>query len=65
MIAAGHVIDHAVELGQVIDGSTPGRVETGAVTVCDLTGTGAQDTAIASLAVQRCIELGSGNAIET
>lgn len=35
------------------------------VTICDLTGTGAQDTAIASLAVERCIRAGAGIAIDT
>jgi ornithine cyclodeaminase len=64
-IAAGVSIDHAVELGQVIDGLAAGRTDGGQITVCDLTGTGAQDTAIASLAVQRCIESGSGTAVET
>jgi ectoine utilization protein EutC len=55
----------AVELGQIIDASSPGRTSEDDVTVCDLTGTGAQDTAIASLAVQRCMELGLGTTIDT
>ena len=62
---AGFEKDGAVELGRVIDGSSPGRSSEEEVTVCDLTGTGAQDTAIASLAVQRCAELGLGTNIET
>lgn len=62
---AGFEESEAVELGRVIEGSSPGRVSDDAVTVCDLTGTGAQDTAIASLAVQRCAELGLGTTIET
>ncbi|WP_172294209.1 cyclodeaminase [Pseudoruegeria sp. HB172150] len=37
-----------VELGQVIAGTAKGRNSNSDVTICDLTGTGAQDTAIAS-----------------
>ncbi len=36
------------ELGQVINGEVEGRTEEDQVTICDLTGTGAQDTAIAA-----------------
>ena len=36
------------ELGEVIAGRKPGRTSQEAVTICDLTGTGAQDTAIAT-----------------
>ena len=38
----------AVELGAVIMGATEGRRAETDITICDLTGTGAQDTAIAS-----------------
>ena len=41
------------ELGQVIAGQAPGRMNEAQITVCDLTGTGAQDTAIAVLALER------------
>ena len=37
-----------VELGQIISGSATGRSSESDITICDLTGTGAQDTAIAS-----------------
>lgn len=37
-----------VELGLVINGTAQGRASEDAITICDLTGTGAQDTAIAS-----------------
>lgn len=37
-----------VELGEVVTGQHPGRPGAGAVTICDLTGTGVQDTAIAT-----------------
>ncbi len=36
------------ELGEVITGAKPGRTSFEAITICDLTGTGAQDTAIAT-----------------
>jgi ectoine utilization protein EutC len=40
-----------VELGDVIAGTAPGRRSDDQITVCDLTGTGAQDTAIAAHAL--------------
>ena len=49
-----------VELGQVIAGHHPGRTSAGQVTLCDLTGTGAQDTAIASFAFERARAAGRG-----
>lgn len=54
----------AVELGTVIDGAA-GRTSNTAITVCDLTGTGAQDTAIAGLAVSRCVAADLGTTIVT
>lgn len=49
------------ELGAVVAGAVAGRPSPDAVTVCDLTGTGAQDTAIAThaLAAVRAAGLGS------
>jgi ornithine cyclodeaminase len=64
-LAAGFDRNRAVELGGVISGDAPGRNSDSDVTICDLTGTGAQDTAIASLAVERCARSGAGIAIET
>ncbi len=54
-LAAGIVSADAAfaELGQVVAGTAPGRRSPGDITLCDLTGTGAQDTAIATLAVAR------------
>ena len=46
--AAGFMPDTPPELGAVITGSRPGRRSDADITICDLTGTGAQDTAIAS-----------------
>lgn len=62
---AGFDPKDALELGDVIAGEVPARASADAVTICDLTGTGAQDTAIASLAVQRCADAGLGIEIET
>ncbi|RWZ58765.1 cyclodeaminase [Halobacillus fulvus] len=41
------VRDRAIELGSVVSGQYAGRVDDHQITVCDLTGTGVQDTAIA------------------
>ncbi|MDQ0315047.1 cyclodeaminase [Amorphus orientalis] len=49
------------ELGAVVAGHHPGRTSADAVTICDLTGTGAQDTAIATLARRVCSERGAGS----
>lgn len=57
--------DRAVELGAVLAGDAPGRTGADDITVCDLTGTGAQDTAIASLAVRRCLDAGRGARVAT
>lgn len=48
------------ELGAVVAGAVPGRPFAEAVTVCDLTGTGAQDTAIATHARAACAAAGIG-----
>lgn len=41
------------ELGEVVAGRRPGRQDEAEITICDLTGTGVQDTAIARLALER------------
>lgn len=51
--------EHA-ELGQIIAGLQPGRTSAEQVTLCDLTGTGAQDTAIANLAFERAVAANKG-----
>ena len=53
-----------IELGELISGRTPGRQSAEEITVCDLTGTGVQDTAIASLALTRARALGAGIVID-
>jgi ectoine utilization protein EutC len=40
-----------VELGDIVSGKVEGRLSEDAITLCDLTGTGAQDTAIATFAL--------------
>jgi ornithine cyclodeaminase len=61
-IAAGLVPPDAkfAELGRVIAGLAAGRTSPGQVTYADLTGTGVQDTAIATLARQRAVAAGAG-----
>ncbi len=53
------------ELGQIVAGLAPGRSSADQITVCDLTGTGAQDTAIATLARGRAEAQGAGTTIRT
>ena len=48
MRAAGFALKDTPELGDVITGDHPGRSFESDVTIADLTGTGAQDTAIAT-----------------
>jgi ectoine utilization protein EutC len=64
-VQAGYDVADAVELGQVVSGEVVGRAEETDITICDLTGTGAQDTAIASLAVERCVASGVGVTVDT
>ncbi|MFC7397479.1 ectoine utilization protein EutC [Chelatococcus sp. GCM10030263] len=66
-IAAGRVAADAAfpELGAVIAGRAPGRPSPAAITVCDLTGTGVQDTAIATLAAARARAAGVGAPFES
>jgi ectoine utilization protein EutC len=48
------------ELGEIAAGRKPGRTSDEAITVCDLTGVGVQDTAIALLAYQKAVARGLG-----
>ncbi|WP_085505409.1 cyclodeaminase [Thalassobacillus devorans] len=47
------VIDEAIELGEITAGDKKGRNSENQITICDLTGTGIQDTAIARYAYER------------
>jgi ectoine utilization protein EutC len=55
--------DQPPELGAIVAGTTAGRRSDDAITICDLTGTGAQDTAIACHAYAICRTGGVGSAI--
>jgi len=48
------------ELGEIINGKAKGRTSSDEITIVDLTGTGVQDTAIATYAFERAVELGAG-----
>jgi len=61
--AAGAAPERLVELGDVVTGAHPARSYGGQITICDLTGTGAQDTAIATHVHARLGD--AGTAIET
>ena len=53
------------ELGDVVAGSVPGRTSPDQVTISDLTGTGAQDTAIAVHALALAVAADAGTVIRT
>lgn len=53
------------ELGDIVLGTAEGRTAEDQVTVCDLTGTGVQDTAIARFAFERAQKAGLGTPFET
>ncbi len=48
------------EIGQVIAQQVPGPADADEITLCDLTGTGIQDTAFAALAHRLCLESQAG-----
>ncbi|MGD9476338.1 ectoine utilization protein EutC [Shinella sp. G-2] len=53
------------ELGEIVAGRKPGRSAPEQITVADLTGTGIQDTAIATLAAARAAAAGAGTTFES
>ncbi|NRG17519.1 cyclodeaminase [Rhizobiales bacterium] len=55
--------DMPAELGAVVTGAVPARRSAEDITICDLTGTGAQDTAIATHALQCVASVGAGTTI--
>ncbi len=61
-LAEGVLTDDSqvAELGDLTAGQVPGRQDDEEITVCDLTGVGIQDTAIANFAVERAKSLGVG-----
>lgn len=66
-IAAGVVAQEQAfpELGAVIAGTSPGRTSPSDITLADLTGTGVQDTAIATLARDRANAAKAGTSFES
>jgi ectoine utilization protein EutC len=52
------------ELGELTSGRRPGRQREDEITICDLTGVGVQDTAIATLAYERAVARGLGLSLE-
>jgi ornithine cyclodeaminase len=66
-IAAGFAAPEQVfaELGAVIAGTSRGRTSPSDITLADLTGTGVQDTAIATLARDRAISANAGTSFES
>lgn len=64
--AAGEGLERPpIELGSIVAGEHLGRTEPSQLTVCDLTGTGVQDTVIARIAVERCAGMKLGRSIDT
>lgn len=61
---AGMTPETIAELGSVISGKASGRQAETDLTICDLTGTGVQDTAIAVHAFEKAVGLGLGNTFE-
>lgn len=53
------------ELGEIIAGIKAGRALAEDITICDLTGTGVQDTAIATLARERALATGAGTTFDS
>jgi ornithine cyclodeaminase/alanine dehydrogenase-like protein (mu-crystallin family) len=52
--------DPIIELGELTSGREPGRKSDKEITICDLTGVGVQDTAIALLAYRKAMERNLG-----
>ena len=52
------------EMGDIVSGKSPGRQSDDEITICDLTGTGVQDTAIATFTKQRADAAFAGLTVE-
>lgn len=66
-VAAGVVPEDldVAELGEVIAGQREGRSSADQLTIADLTGTGVQDTAIATFTLGRALEAGAGQSFQS
>ena len=62
---AGLMAETPPELGAIVNGEATGRTSGDAVTICDLTGTGAQDTAIATRALRAARAADAGQSIRS
>lgn len=62
-VKGGHMGIDAVhgELGKIVDGEIPGREDEAEIIICDLTGVGAQDAAIAEVAYRALTNPNKGN----
>jgi len=61
-VGAGAIsVDDVVELGDVVIGRIPGRVDERQITVADQCGLGIEDTAMANLVLRRALERGIGD----
>jgi ectoine utilization protein EutC len=58
-------MDDVLELGEITSQKKPGRRTDSEITICDLTGTGMQDTVIATLAFQRAKAMGLGQPVSS
>jgi len=56
--------DEIVELGELTSGRHPGRTDESQITICDLTGVGVQDAAIATLAYDKAVQEGLGSRLD-
>jgi ornithine cyclodeaminase len=57
-------VSTVIELGEITSGKIPVRQNQDHITICDLTGTGVQDTAIARLALAKALGMGLGTSID-
>jgi ectoine utilization protein EutC len=66
-VAAGVLTEQDIdgELGEVVSGDIPGRMSQSEVTLCDLTGVGVQDAAIAGLVVHKALTSDIGIQVES
>jgi ornithine cyclodeaminase len=66
-VAAGVLTEQDIdgELGAVVSGDIPGRTSESEITICDLTGVGVQDAAIAGLVVRKALASDVGIQVES
>jgi len=57
--------DVHAELGELAAGLKPGRMSDDEIAICDLTGLGIQDTAVADVVMRRAIAAGTGRELDS